>query len=74
REMARLVTGRWAGPLRVPTRLMLGDKDPVCRMALVDGYEKFADDMQVEVLENCGHFLPEEAPAEVSQRALAFFG
>ena len=67
--------GRYRGSrLTVPTRLVVGDGDPVASPALLEGWEDCADDMTVEVLPGVGHFVPEEAPDEVAARARALFG
>jgi pimeloyl-ACP methyl ester carboxylesterase len=41
---------------------------------LVEGAEQEADDLAVEVMPGCGHFVPEERPELVAERALALFG
>ena len=53
--------------LTVPTRLVVGADDPVCRPQLLRGWEDVADDMTVRVLPGVGHFVPEEAPEVVEQ-------
>lgn len=53
--------------LAVPTRLVVGADDPVVAAPLLPGWEEFADDMQVEVLPGCGHFVPEERPDVVER-------
>lgn len=60
--------------LTVPTRLVVGADDPVAAPALLSGWEPYADDMAVEVLPQVGHFVPEEAPQAVADRARALFG
>jgi pimeloyl-ACP methyl ester carboxylesterase len=59
--------------LRVPTRLMIGDGDPIGSSALLTGWESHADDMAVEVLPGAGHFLPEETPVEVAAAVGSLF-
>ena len=68
---ARRVPG---GRLHVPTRLMTGEHDHAIPPVLLQGAEREADDLTVEVLPDCGHFVPEEAPDLVAERALALFG
>jgi pimeloyl-ACP methyl ester carboxylesterase len=73
RELPRL--GRYQSQrLRVPTRLLIGDGDPIGSPAMLAGWQSHADDMAVEVLPGAGHFLPEEAPAEVAAAVDAVFG
>jgi pimeloyl-ACP methyl ester carboxylesterase len=59
--------------LTVPARLLLGRGDQAVRPALVSGWQQHADDMAVELLEGCGHFLPEERPELVARRAADLF-
>jgi pimeloyl-ACP methyl ester carboxylesterase len=67
--------GRYAGRrLSVPTRLVVGEGDPVATGPFLAGWEGSADDMSVEVLPGVGHFVPEEAPDVVAERARALFG
>ena len=65
REVARSPRGR----LRVPTRIMLGDRDPAIPAVLLDGAQDDADDVSVEIVPECGHFVPEEHPELVAERA-----
>jgi pimeloyl-ACP methyl ester carboxylesterase len=70
REVARAPHGR----LRVPTRIMLGARDPAIPAVLLDGAEDDADDVRVEIVPECGHFVPEEQPELVALRARELFG
>ena len=70
REVARTPHGR----LRVPTRIMLGARDPAIPVVLLDGAADDADDLCVEIVPECGHFVPEEHPALVVRRARELFG
>jgi pimeloyl-ACP methyl ester carboxylesterase len=72
REFLPMARGRWRRRLSVPTRMMVGDHDPVATPDTFPGYEKYADDMDVEVLEGVGHFVPEEAPDDVLRLARSF--
>ena len=73
REFVALAQGRWAGPLKVPTVIMLGEKEPVASPSLVKGYEQWAPDMRVIELPGVGHFSPEEAPDAIVAEARDFF-
>jgi pimeloyl-ACP methyl ester carboxylesterase len=57
--------------LTVPTRLVVGTKDPVLHPGRVAGFEDHADDMTVEFVDGLGHWLPDEAPKLVADRILA---
>ena len=70
REVARSPRGR----LRVPTRIMLGSRDPAIPAVLLDGAQDDADDVSVEIVAECGHFVPEERPELVAERARELFG
>jgi pimeloyl-ACP methyl ester carboxylesterase len=74
-EAGPVMRGRYLDQrLTVPTRLVGGAGDPVITRALLRGFEEHADDMTVEVLEGVGHFVPEEAPEVVADRARVLFG
>jgi pimeloyl-ACP methyl ester carboxylesterase len=62
------------GRLRVPTLLMTGADDPVVRPIMLAGRERWAEDLTVEVVPGCGHFLAEERPDLVAARARSFLG
>ena len=59
--------------LGVPARLMVGSREPL-GPGLAEGFERHGDDAALEVLDDCGHFVPEERPAEVAARARELFG
>ena len=63
-----------AGRLVVPTRLMTGERDPAVPPVLLEGAERDADDLTVETVPGCGHFMPEQRAELVAERALALFG
>jgi pimeloyl-ACP methyl ester carboxylesterase len=75
RELPRLRKGHYR-PQRspVPTRVLTGEADPVIRMDIMGGYEPYADDLSVEEIPGCGHFIAEEKPELVVERARALFG
>jgi pimeloyl-ACP methyl ester carboxylesterase len=74
RELGPLIRGRYAGErLRVPTRLLVGERDPVLTADSLAGFEAHADDMTLEWVPDAGHFLPEERPGLVVQRARELF-
>jgi pimeloyl-ACP methyl ester carboxylesterase len=59
--------------LTVPTRVLFGAQDTALSTAVVKGWEGHADDMQVELVEDSGHFIAEEQPELVAERALQLF-
>ena len=40
---------------------------------MLHGYEPYADDMSVELVDDAGHFIAEDCPQLVAERALVFF-
>lgn len=74
REALPVLRGRYRRrPLEVPTLLVLGRQDRVIKAELVQGQHRTADRMQLELVEESGHFLPEEVPELIADRAEAFF-
>lgn len=74
REAGPVVRGRYAGKrLTVPTQMLFGTDDMAIHPSLLAGYEKHADDMRVEFVPDCGHFIADERPDLVAAAALAFF-
>jgi pimeloyl-ACP methyl ester carboxylesterase len=74
RETLPIVRGRYAQQrLTVPTRMLFGTDDVVLRPDVLAGYERHADDMQVEFVPGCGHFVADEVPDLVAARAREFF-
>lgn len=74
REVLPIVRGRYARQrLTVPTRMLFGTGDIVLRPELLDGYERHADDMEVELVPDSGHFIADEKPELVAERARDFF-
>jgi len=74
REVPEMARGRYAhAHLEVPTRLLFGTGDQALRHTLLAGCERHADDMQVEKVEGCGHFIADERPELVAERAREFF-
>lgn len=75
RELPRLKKGHYRSQrLSVPTRILAGEADPVIRADILAGYEPYADEMSVEILSGCGHFIAEEKPDIVVERARQLFG
>jgi pimeloyl-ACP methyl ester carboxylesterase len=57
--------------LFVPTLHLIGDRDPLTP-CVPDSYRPYADEMTLEAIPACGHFVPEEAPAALLQRLERF--
>jgi pimeloyl-ACP methyl ester carboxylesterase len=74
REFWPLVRGRYRDKrLHAPTLLLFGTGDFVMRPHNLDGFEPYADEMRVELVEDAAHFIVEEKPELVSRRALELF-
>jgi pimeloyl-ACP methyl ester carboxylesterase len=72
REAPRLHTFARAR-LAVPVRVLFGRHDPVLRPSQLAGLDRHVDDLEVEVVDG-GHFLVDERPELVADRAAAWFG
>jgi pimeloyl-ACP methyl ester carboxylesterase len=73
REVRALASGAYdSWHLTAPALLMTGAHDPVIRPARLDGWQGHADHVQVAVIEDCGHFAPEERPQAVLGRLEPF--
>jgi pimeloyl-ACP methyl ester carboxylesterase len=60
--------------LTVPTRIVFGTQDRYVPLKLLDGYEPYADDMQVELVRDSGHFIANEKPELVVARVRELAG
>jgi pimeloyl-ACP methyl ester carboxylesterase len=74
RETVPIMRGRYAtARLTVPTKMLFGTDDRALRPEVLAGYERHADAMEVEFVPNCGHFIADEMPDLVAERAREFF-
>jgi pimeloyl-ACP methyl ester carboxylesterase len=60
--------------MAVPARLLFGAQDLAISSSLAVGFEAGGDDCALELVPDSGHFLPEERPDLVAERARDFFG
>ncbi len=60
-------------PIRQPTRVWWGARDPVLRAAWTEGMEDYFADLEVEIAEGVGHFVFWEAAEAAAARVVAFF-
>jgi pimeloyl-ACP methyl ester carboxylesterase len=73
RELPRAMRGEFAGKrLNVPTLVLMGRRELLMKMLQPEVYERKGDDVQTRYAD-CGHWVPEEAPGEVTERLLEFF-
>jgi pimeloyl-ACP methyl ester carboxylesterase len=74
REIGPMLRGRYRSlRLLTPTLWLHGMRDAVIRPEMLRGYEPYADDLEIEYVENASHFIAEEQPEIVLERALDFF-
>ena len=71
-EMRVMRGGYLSQRLETPTRVLYGREEGI-DPALLGGFERNADDMRLEVVDGAAHFLVDERPDLVAQRALEFF-
>jgi pimeloyl-ACP methyl ester carboxylesterase len=75
RVFREVIRGRWRDQrLTVPTRIVFGERDRYVSPKLLPGYEPYADDLEVELVPDSGHFVVEEKPDLVVARLRSFFG
>jgi pimeloyl-ACP methyl ester carboxylesterase len=66
REIPALLRGRFDGQrLTMPVRVLFGMEDPVIRRPMLDAFADHADDLQIEEVPGCGHFIVDEQPDRV---------
>jgi pimeloyl-ACP methyl ester carboxylesterase len=64
---------RWRDArLTVPTLILFGERDRYVSPRLLAGHEPHADEMRVELVPDCGHFIVNEKPGLVIERAREF--
>jgi pimeloyl-ACP methyl ester carboxylesterase len=74
REAPEMARGRYAhSRLTVPTKLLFGTGDQALNHNILAGSEHHAEDMTIEKVEDCGHFIVDERPDLVAERAREFF-
>jgi len=74
RETPQIARGRYANArLQVPTKLLFGTGDSALNHQILAGVERQADEMTVEKVDGCGHFIADEMPQLVTERARELF-
>jgi pimeloyl-ACP methyl ester carboxylesterase len=70
RAFREVAAGRWRDArLTVPTLLVFGERDRYVSPRLLDGYEPHADELRVELVPDSGHFVVNEKPELIIERA-----
>jgi pimeloyl-ACP methyl ester carboxylesterase len=73
-EAARILRGAYRNTrLRTPTRVIVGADDPNVRAEFLHGFEDYADDLNIEFADGASHFVADDRPDVVLDRALTFF-
>ena len=71
----RVLAGRYRSMrLSTPSLILFGSEDPNMSAAILDGYQGYADDLTLEEVYGGSHFIADEKPQIVVDRALEFFG
>ena len=72
REVGPVLRGQYRGRrLTVPTRLLVGTRDLAIDQKRLGDWRRWADDMEIEMRDDSGHFIAEELPEYVADRARA---
>jgi pimeloyl-ACP methyl ester carboxylesterase len=75
RELVPYLAGNYGRErLSVPTLLLHGTRDPAIDYRQLGRWQENADEMAVELRHDSGHFIAEELPEFVTDRAKALFG
>jgi len=70
-----VMAGRYRSKrLVTPTLILYGGEDPNMTGEILDGHQNYADDLVIEEVDGASHFIADEKPQVVIDRALAFFG
>jgi pimeloyl-ACP methyl ester carboxylesterase len=70
-----VMAGRYRSKrLVTPSLILYGGQDPNMTAEILDGYQSHADDLTIEEVDGASHFIADEKPQVVIDRALAFFG
>ncbi|MDQ6746712.1 MAG: alpha/beta hydrolase [Candidatus Dormibacteraeota bacterium] len=73
REGRSWLAGRYRDRrLEVPTLMLFGEQDMAISPAMLEGFEDHVDDMRLELVPGCGHFIADERPDLVVEAALRF--
>jgi len=74
-EAFRIMAGAYRRQrLTTRTLVLLGQDDPIMRAELVHGVDDHVDDWELEVVPGASHFVADDRPDVVVERALEFFG
>jgi pimeloyl-ACP methyl ester carboxylesterase len=73
-ELVRIMRGAYRSTrLTTPTRVLFGADDPTLRPEFISGHEPYVDDLQVEFVDGASHWIADERPDVVLDRATGVF-
>jgi pimeloyl-ACP methyl ester carboxylesterase len=73
-EAVRILGGSYRSTrLSTPTRVLVGADDPNIRPEFLHGYEDYVDDLELEFVGGASHFVADDRPDVVLDRALELF-
>ncbi|MFI6960907.1 alpha/beta fold hydrolase [Streptomyces sp. NPDC050255] len=74
RDIARLMSGRYKQlRLTTPTVVLGGERDFMLPPGVLTDVPRYADDLRIEIVPGCGHYLHEERPDLVAETARRLF-
>lgn len=72
--VTRVTSGRYRKMrLTTPTLILYGSEDPNMNTTILDGHQGYADDLTLEEVDGASHFIADEKPGAVIDRALESF-
>jgi len=73
-EAVRILTGSYrSNQLGTPTRVLAGADDPNIRPDILHGFDDHADDLKLKYVDGASHFVADDRPGAVLERALELF-
>jgi pimeloyl-ACP methyl ester carboxylesterase len=72
RAAFRFTAAKKARPIDAPTLLIWAEEDVALGVPLTYGLEPWVSNLQIHYIPRCGHWVQNEAPAEVNERLVEF--
>lgn len=61
-------------PITQPSLLLAADSDPVLPLSLTEGVDRWSPQVEVRVIEDCGHWTQQERPDAVNEALIEWLG
>jgi microsomal epoxide hydrolase/non-specific protein-tyrosine kinase len=61
-------------PITQPTLMLAADGDPVLPLSLIEGMDRWIENLDVVVIEDCGHWTQQERPDAVNDALIEWLG